>query len=207
MDSDDIYTFPGIRVNPLLAQQGIELRKLYRDNIDTDSFIIYRKLAGEIWFVIGTKILVFHMERGEWYLRETDIAPRFGFLDFDDKMYVASATAIVQYDHSESSWDESTGYSVKTRIIDLNGNKRWHKKIDELSTYLKSSGNITVTFNDDNESLASANTLTTPTTLQERRIRDHKFFKNLYIEIENAADANNLTATLEEMTLFLETWK
>ena len=68
---------------------------------------------------------------------------------------------------------------------------------------------VTVTIKDDDQSpvVDSANTLTTPTTLTERRIRDKKFGKELFVEFKNATNGNTLTTTFEEAILWMETWK
>jgi hypothetical protein len=210
MDENDAYVFNGNQTIPIF--QRIGLRELYHDNITTTSFIAYNKIDkhdNEIWFFVGTKILVWQIEKKRAYLRETDITPVTAILSFANQIFVASATKIVNFNHSQSTFDESISFSAITKEL-TNGNTRWHKKLKELDTYLKSSGGITFTaaLKDDDSTINVNVALTSITTFRNRVSNGiNRLYKELTLTMASTTAATNKTATIREINPTVEQWK
>lgn len=145
MDEDDVYLFDGITAFSFFEQE--ELREFYKSNVTSSSFMLLDKLNNEIWFFLGTEILVWRMHTNEFYIRNTDITGLFGFLDFDNKIIVGHATGLVTYNHGLSPVDELMSCFVRTKVIDIKTSHRF-KKLKELQSYLQSNGDLTITFLD-----------------------------------------------------------
>jgi len=153
MDEDDLYIYNGNQIVSFFEK--VELRKFYRDNVTTSSFMLFDKLHGEILFFLGTEILVWNMHVPEFYIRKTDITPLYGFLDADNFLVIGNAVKQVTFNHGLGTpYDESMSYFLRSRVTDINTPHRF-KKFKEMHTYLTSSEGITITLKDDNNGLSS----------------------------------------------------
>lgn len=200
MDQDELYSFDGLREQPFF--KSVFLREYYRNNVTSSGFIVENKLDNELWFVLGSVILVWQHERNEsyFYIRELDITPTFGFLGYENHLFLGNASKLIDV-NAESGSNENLGWSVTTRIFPTVPH-RFFNKIFSLETLLSQSpGNISVSFKDDTVSLVSAQTITTPTTLKNRTVRSKKLFKELYLQLSNSSDSSSLSAVIRESNL------
>ena len=202
MDDNDVALFDGTRVDNLLLEK---LRLYYKAYISTSSFIAYNKRDDEIWLILNGKILVNH--RGFWYLRQTDITPVGWFLDTDNNLIVYSASKIVKYNHVLTTFSEVLNFSIKTRLFDLDRAEVF-KKLLEVKMMAKSTGALTVTTTDVDETAPLALSITPSTSIVDDCYCTPKYlFKRVDVTIAITTPAVTTTAKIRDVTLVVERWK
>jgi len=218
MDKDDIYAYSGgIKPTPLM--QALDLRKLYRQYVDEDSYLAYDKLENELWVILDEIIFVYQVERKAWYIRDTDILPTFAFRDYDKNLIVgantalaslpATTTKLVNYNHSLTDFDEAINYKIITKIIDLYTPEKT-KKTEELTIPIVSNYGVKVTVDDPDKSQSKNDTKTPDTSeIKVTRFWMQYLFKQLQITFENGltgGDQSDMLTKIRRMKMKLDVW-
>lgn len=210
MDREEVYAFYGQRPVPLLVNEM--QRNEYRTYVNENSLIFYDKIHNEIWFVLKglspARIMVFHPERKEWYIRRTDITPICSFLDYDKKMLVASTDKIVTYNHSETTFDEDIQWSILTKVW-LKESAEYHFKCNKVYMLVKGSEDINVTTRDaENGAAVLTSDTITPNVnwIRNARVSPKLMIRELELVIGTAA-YDDLQTTIQRIEAEIEIWK
>jgi len=75
------------------------------------------KEHNELWLILDTVVMVCQLEKKEWYIRETNISPIAGFLNYDGQLILFNSAKFVNFNHEETTFDESINYYVKTQLL------------------------------------------------------------------------------------------
>lgn len=208
MDQEDIFAWNGVQLVPLLNTMGI--KEYYKSYVDTDSLFIYDKQNREIWAVLKTgatdHILVFDMDRKEWYTRETAYTLLGSYLDVDNQLIAFDATTFHQYNHSETTFSETINWQIVTKIFDLN-NPHKYKKLKKIEMVVKSNGTVAITASDDNESISYSGTITPSSTILADKYALPKYlFKQLELTMAGSAAATNMTLQMRKFFIDVVRW-
>lgn len=212
MEKDDVYAFRGGVPVPLLETK--KLRKFYTQYVDENSFIGFNKLSKELWLFLNGKIMVYQIDRNDWYLRSTNITPKCAFILLNNEFYVAASTGggsflFARFNHSESTFSESIGFALKTGLKDQKAPGKW-KKVKELSVFCKGNGDITLKVADpklvaDGESQFSGDKTPHTTEIDRSRVFPKKMGKGFEVEIENKTNSTTLDVTIRSAELLVHT--
>ena len=212
MDSDDIYIFNGVQVEPFM--QNSFMRSAYVANVSEDSFFAYKPLDKELWMVLNGIIIVYDFERRKFYLRETDLSPLFAITDYNQRLFLAEAEKFVLYDHDQQNYDESIQASFKTRIIDLTTPENF-KRLHKILVRMNSNADWKVTASDPKEA-ADVQSQFTPYSdvddygdpiIQAITLKASYLFKEVYLKVETVAATANLRAFIKSTDLIVDRWK
>ena len=191
IDSDDLYQFTGNTPEPIMGRS--KLRNYYKLYVTSSSFLAYNKADQEIWIHLsGGKCLAYQMERQSWYMRNLDITPLGAFLSSDDELFFYSSTKFVNVNHSETTWNESMGFYIKSRLEIISAMTDWKKlTYFALTAIGNTSVKITVTDPELEAGGQAKRTITSAINADAAapvKFRPNLMFKGLEVEIESSAD-------------------
>lgn len=200
MEADDLYAFSGGKPVPLMTTD--QQRRFYKQHVSSSSFIGYNKLDREIWLFLSGAIMVYQLDYGTWYERETDISPVCAFRDYENKMFAAAPGKFVTWNHSESTFDEYVGYWVQSRILNAGRPGDW-KQAKLVELYAKGDSNILLRVSDPVLVAAGGAKSSQALTPNEDEVgyltfRPNYLCKNAEVEIESEAPANDLAHVIRE---------
>ena len=180
--------------------------------MNADSFFCYEKQNNEIWLVLkggaSDYILVYDIDRKEWYLRDTDSTLLGSYLDYDNQLIAFRAERLLQYNHAEATFGESINWQVITKIFDLK-NPHGYKKAKKLEVVAQSNVAIAVACADDTQSGYTYSGTITPseTVMLDKYCLPRYIFKQLEMTLAGSAAANDLVLQLRAMMLEVTRWK
>lgn len=204
MDEGELFGFNGIAVTGVTAGEG--LRERYREKVTADGLLFWNKLNNGLWCVLDGEILVWQPDRGAWYVRDTDVVPSCGWLDFDNRLLLCDSTRVVTFDHDSTTFDEEVGWSFTSRLIDAGSGWDW-KKLHEF--YLRGKGNVgcDVIMSDGSE----LNADTVAVALDSAKVTvvretPNFLFKELEVTVASDSADSSMQATLRELKLRVMQW-
>lgn len=207
MDKDDFYMFSGTDPKPLLVNE--QMRNIYREYISEDSLVEYDSLNNELILILkGStgKILVFHPERKEWYIRETDITVLTTFRDYDKRIIYAAANKLVTFNHSYTTFDESIRWYIKTKLLD-DETAEYFKKLNKVRVRMKGNKVVTVNSIDPEKGISKTKTFfPNSDKIENNRVEPKFLFNQTEIEIDVEASTTQ-AATIRHIQLEIEKWK
>jgi hypothetical protein len=206
MDIDDVYMFNGVQVLPFM--QNSLMRSLYVANVHTGSFFAYKPLDKELWLVLNGIIIVYDFERSNFYLRSTDLTPVHGITNYDQKLFLFSSAKFADYDHSQTSYDESMVASFTTRLIDTKTPQHL-KKLHKIYIRMIGNTNYTIDFTDENESSGYTSAAQTPpaSNFTLNRLKPKYLFREADLNFTTLGLPSNLTGTIKTIDLIIQRWK
>jgi len=208
-DEQDVFAWNGVQAIPLLNQ--LKMKEFYKTYVSTDSLILYNKLNNELWFVLkggaSDQILVFDIDRSEWYLRNTDETLLGCFINYSNKMICFSAGKFVQFDHSETTFDEDVNWSFTTKVLDLRSPKTY-KKLKEILVVAKSGANIMIAGSDETKAGTYSGSITPDSSdMIDYWVSSKYLFRQLELVISGAAAAATMSLEMREIVLSVKGWK
>lgn len=209
MEKDDFYLFAGSDPQALLVNQ--QMRSIYREYISEDSLIEYDSLNNELILILkgGTgKILVFHPERKEWYIRETDVTIITSFIDYDKRVVYGAANKLFTFNHSYTTFDESIRWYIKTKLFD-DQTAEYDKKINKVRVRMSGSKTVTVNLVDPEENRSKTITFFPDSDqIQNNRAKPNPNFLFKQVEIEFEVEASlTQAASIRHIQVEIEKWK
>ena len=197
---EDIYAYAG-GVEPLGLLATARQRQYYKARVDSSSLLKFDKLNNELWVILSNSIMIFNFERGQWYVRNTDITPVAGLIDQDERLLLFAADKIVTMNHSTTA-SETVAWKFVTRIFDTK-RRDYFKKAIEVHQAIKSAAAVTITLRDD-VSGTNETTSKTPSTsvVDDVEFRPKMLFKQLDIEMSGSG-----ATTIEEGRLVSGIWR
>lgn len=206
LDRDDLYAYYGAGDPKPVMKQEL-MREKYRANVSENSIIAYNKLDNELWLILNGIILVWHIERDEWFIRETNITILYAFLDYDQKMIAGGATDILNFNNTATPYNESISWSFTTRLIDFK-TPYSTKKASEFRIPVKGSEDINVIFRDPDKATTKTITKTPDTgTIKVLKFRPKFLNKQLEITVSNVSGGTSSKSYIRGMELEVERWK
>ena len=205
IDKDDVYIFDGSEPRALLRGQG--MRSIYRDNVNSSSFLAYNMLDNELLVLVGSKILSYRFDKQSWSERSADVSFIHAFRDSDRRLLLCSSTKIVTYNHSLSSFSEAITWSFLSRILS-DDRTEYLSKLNKINSLLSASGDVTIGYDDTDNSTARSNSDITPDTtyLINKRVNPRFFFKSLDVQVSSKNSSTSQACKIKEVDLEIEVW-
>ncbi|MBC8459763.1 MAG: hypothetical protein H8D67_17365 [Deltaproteobacteria bacterium] len=208
-DEQDVFAWNGVQAVPLL--NTLKMKEFYKSYVDTNSLILYNKLNNELWFVLkggaSDQVMVFDIDRGDWYLRDTDETLLGGFINYVNQMICFSAGKFVQFDHALSTFDESVNWSFTTKVFGFRS-PRDYKKLKEIQVVAKSGVNITVVGSDETQALGySDEIMPSATAMVDKYLVPSYLFRQLELVFAGKAASATMSLELRELFLLVSRWK
>ncbi|MCA9396942.1 MAG: hypothetical protein KC649_07200, partial [Candidatus Omnitrophica bacterium] len=202
---NDLFAFSGGAPTPLMKNEM--QRQFYLENVNSSSLVFFDLLNNELLIKLGSKLIAFDLNRREWYEKQTGYTILGGFLDQDRRLLLFTASKIITFNHSDSTYAETINFGFTTSVF-ADETAEFFSKLNKIKLLSKSNGSVSLTVSDPESASANSPETITPDTsyITHKRISPKFMFKQLQVVVAGSAAAANKTATIRNMELEVETW-
>lgn len=202
---NDLFAFSGGAPTPLMKNEM--QRQFYLENVNSSSLVFFDLLNNELLIKLGSKLIALDLNRREWYEKQTGYTILGGFLDQDRRLLLFTASKIITFNHSDSTYAETINFGFTTSVF-ADETAEFFSKLNKIKLLSKSNGSVSLTVSDPESASANSPETITPDTsyITHKRISPKFMFKQLQVVVAGSAAAANKTATIRNMELEVETW-
>lgn len=204
MDADDLYVFDGNRAFPLMENE--KLRKIYRENVTTSSFLLWDKLNNELQVHLSASvILVWNRAFKEWYQRVTAYTLLGGFRDADSRLLAFSLGKFVTVNHALTTYSETMGWEFQGMLLD-GDNPEDFKQVSKIMLQLSSNFPVQVKLEDPNETRVYSKSFSTPSASVIGMLEDYPDYQFLEVKAtaKSVTNTTTMTATVKRLVMEVE---
>lgn len=215
IDKDDVYQFGGVAPSPLLSPARV--RNRFLAGITVAGFLLENKLNNEIWIYLPDpgaygEFLVYNPTMQEWYIRTVDYVALGGFIDADRKMIVYSASKLLTYDHTATTFTELVTWEFTLKLL-TERFARYSKKLHEINLEAKNSEIVECIVTDEEDAttltqeIDVTNLVASILTYTVGFTQPKFFYKQLNVKIRNKTAATNLAGAIRRIVLKVDNWR